>query len=202
MCDTTHLSRLCVSIYDHHSNQDDTTARYTVETDINGNVPEIQCIVLRLRDNLDLLTEDDPPVALGHLSRSLASRFETNALLRFEIGERGIQFANSDAHHAFETGVGDIFGALPNMKLRTVDLRLVGRASKRRVGADVFSKIIFQYLLRRHQYCISIDTLRRAAKASLVTSDPAEEEDDTRGADVDEDVEDSDFEVTETTAMA
>ena len=169
-----------------------------VETDIDGNVPEIQCVVLRLCNNLDLLTEDDPPVALGHLSQSLASQFTTNALLRFEIGPRGIEFVDIDARHTFATGAEDTHDILrnTNMRMRAVDLRLIGKASKRRVKADAFNKIIFQYLLRRQQYCISIDTLRRAAEASPVTGDHAENDD---SIDADEEVEDCDgaFEVTE-----
>ena len=135
----------------------------------------MQRIVLRLGDTLDLLTEDDPPVALGYLSRSLASQFSTRALLRFEIGPRGIQFADTDSSDTHATAMRGVRG-LPNTRMHAIDLRLIGRASKRRANADAFSKIIYQYLLRRQECCITIDMLRGAAEASPSTMDDGGEE--------------------------
>eukprot|EP00892_Ulva_mutabilis_P003393 jgi/Ulvmu1/1425/UM011_0154.1 len=111
-------------------------SRWPIDTDPAGSVLTEQHAVLAYRANGELVTGDAvDPVVLGKLPTAVLQQCQHNLkdgmLLRLKIGPGGF----------FLDGNGNIYGA---------DLHLVGVANRIR-KADLYSRIVFQWLLRTEQ---------------------------------------------------
>ncbi|XP_071711675.1 uncharacterized protein [Rutidosis leptorrhynchoides] len=111
--------------------KDDTCSQYVIDTDNKGQVPNQQQVVLELQDNGQLVTSDDPPVVLGCLNATFIQEtgLHSGNLVRFALNEGGLTFVDGN--------------------LKKADLLYIGNVHRARAFADSYSKIVFQYMVRR-----------------------------------------------------
>ncbi|GAQ80912.1 m3G-cap-specific nuclear import receptor [Klebsormidium nitens] len=112
--------------------KDPLCSNYFLDTDSKGTIPTEQQVVLRLRADGTVASSDDPPVVLGSIPAAFlqqhAESLRPGTLLRFSVGDRGIQTEGDGPPVA--------------------DLQYQGLANQRRGGPDSFTKILFQYAAR------------------------------------------------------
>jgi len=117
--------------------KDANCSRYFVDTDVDGNVPERQQVVLRLLPGAAVGTSDDPPLILGRIPQDFleknAGHLREGSLLRFSIGADGLA-VSADGHPCPVEG--------------PAGLQFEGAVRGRRRGADSASKVIFQHTAR------------------------------------------------------
>ncbi|MEW5298940.1 MAG: hypothetical protein WDW36_002009 [Sanguina aurantia] len=122
---------------------------YLLDTDADAKALEHQNVALEYRMDQTVATSDDPPVVLGRMPDSFvaaaAGKLRVGKLLRFSIREGGITFL-----------AGRPVGA---------DLRYEGLANQRRGRADAFSKVMFQYSVRRQPITLEdvLESIQRPA---------------------------------------
>lgn len=130
--------------------KDSSCSQYFVDTDANGVVSDHQSVTLEYRMDQTVATADSPPVVLGQMPQDfvqkLGSGLRPGKLLRFDVGPGGLQ-----TQHGQPTGA---------------DLKFTGVANQRRGRADVYSKVLFQYLARRDPNAIALPQLLHAAEES------------------------------------
>ncbi|DBA77616.1 TPA: hypothetical protein ACH3X1_009415 [Trebouxia sp. C0004] len=130
--------------------KDSSCSQYFVDTDANGMVSDHQSVTLEYRMDQTVATADSPPVVLGKMPQDFVQRMGSGLrpgkLLRFDIGPEGLQVQH-----------GQPVGA---------DLKFTGVANQRRGRADVYSKVLFQYLARRDPNAIALSQLLHAAQKS------------------------------------
>ncbi|KAJ4798299.1 Snurportin-1 [Rhynchospora pubera] len=110
--------------------KDNVCSQYVLDTDSKGQIPSQQQVVLELQNDGNLTTSDDPPVALGSLSRDL-------------IAQSGLRVGN-----LVRVAIKDERMRLVDGKLDLGELQLVGKTNHSRAFADTYSKVLFQHAAR------------------------------------------------------
>ena len=120
--------------------KDSQCSRYLLDTDSKGVPLEKQQLTLQLLMDSTVATGDEPPVVLGQLPPGFIDQIASagpssvkltaGRLLRFSLGQGGIQFHDSRPYGA--------------------DLTFLGVVSQRRSKADPFTKILFQHHARHN----------------------------------------------------
>ncbi|XP_078170278.1 snurportin-1 protein [Carex rostrata] len=111
--------------------KDNVCSQYVLDTDNQGKIPSQQQVVLELQNDGSLTTSDDPPVALGCLSRDMIAQsgLRVGNLVRVEVRDDSLKLVDG--------------------KLDLGELQLVGKPNRSRAFADTYSKVLFQYAARR-----------------------------------------------------
>ncbi|RAL53467.1 unnamed protein product [Cuscuta campestris] len=140
--------------------KDEKCSQYVIDTDNKGEIPTEQQVVLELLDGGKLATSDDPPVIFGCLNGEFIQKtgLHHGDLLRFSVGEGGLLLVDG--------------------KLERADLQYLGKPNRSRAFADSYSKVLFQYAVRRSPLQIE------HVFASIISASSASDESATRDAEM------------------
>lgn len=133
--------------------KDEKCSQYVIDTDNKGEIPTEQQVVLELLDGGKLATSDDPPVIFGCLNGEFIQETGCHRgdLLRFSVGEGGLLLVDG--------------------KLERADLQYLGKPNRSRAFADSYSKVLFQYAVRRSP--LQIEHIFASISSSLASDESA-----------------------------
>jgi len=151
--------------------KDAVSSRFFINTDAKGVVHPEQHVVLQYVNlpRRGVCTGDEPAIPLGIMPEQfiekVGTKLKPGRLLKFILGEGGIEFSSSSNVSSFSFEV-DNNEQQQQEEMHPVgaDLKFIGVANQRRGRADTLSKILFQMMARMQP--IRIDMLTTAASDS------------------------------------